>query len=160
MAIASLMDLLDSHNTPYVVISHSPAFTAQCIAGLAHIPGKELAKTVVVRLDAKLALAVLPAMFRVDLALLKKAANSHAAVLASEEDFFELFPECETGAMPPFGNLYGMETFADESLAQDKEIAFNAGSHRELIRMSWEDYRKLAAPRLAKFAAGRNAEAA
>lgn len=160
MALAKLMDYLDENHTRYVVISHSPAFTAQCIAGLAHIPGKELAKAVMVKLDGQLAMAVLPASYRVDLNLLKEAAHAGSAVLAGEEDFFDRFPESETGAMPPFGNLYGIPVFAEESLAKDKEIAFNAGTHRELIRISWDDFARLVEPKTVRFAAGHPAEAA
>ena len=159
MAIESLTDYLDMHRVAYIVISHSPAFTAQGIAGLTHISGKELAKTVIVKLDGKLVMAVLPAKFHVDLVALRHAAHARKAELASEEDFQDAFPECETGAMPPFGNLYGLAVFADESLEKDKEIAFNAGTHRELIRMSWADFKELAQPTMIRFAAG-HAEAA
>lgn len=160
MALASLMEFLDRHQVRYILISHSPAYTAQGIAGLTHIPGKELAKTVIVKLDGKLAMAVIPATFHVDLAILKKAAHATTVVLASEAEFRDQFPECETGAMPPFGNLYGVPVFAEESLTKDKEIAFNAGTHRELIRMSWEDFEKLVMPTVIRFAAGRTPAAA
>lgn len=160
MALARLTEYLDERHVKYVVISHSPAYTAQGIAGLAHIPGKELAKTVIVKLDGDLAMAVLPAKYHVDLASLKKAANAKSAALATEDEFKYRFLECETGAMPPFGNFYGLAVFADVSLEDDKEIAFNAGTHRELIRMAWADYKKLADPTMARFAAGRVSEAA
>ncbi len=160
MALTSLMEYLDTHNVAYVVISHSPAYTAQGIAGLAHISGKELAKTVIVKLDGKLAMAVVPAKFHVDLALLKRAANAKTVALASEDEFKDRFPQCETGAMPPFGNLFSLDVFADESLENDKEIAFNAGTHRELIRMAWEDFKRLVGPKVIQFAAGRSVEAA
>ena len=160
MSLSSLKEYLDKHNVKYIVVSHSPAYTAQGIAALAHIPGKELAKTVVVKLDGKLVMAVLPASFHVDLGRLKEATKAKAAELASEDEFKHRFPECETGAMPPFGNLYGIEVFADENLTNDKEIAFNAGSHRELIRLAWEDFEKLAKPKVIRFASGRAAEAA
>jgi Ala-tRNA(Pro) deacylase len=160
MQLSSLKEYLDKHNIKYVAISHSPAYTAQGIAALTHIPGKELAKTVIIRLDGKLVMAVLPASFHVDLGLLKQATKAKAVELASEDEFKDQFPECETGAMPPFGNLYGLDVFADESLAKDKEIAFNAGSHRELIRLGWEDFEKLAKPRIIRFSTGRTAEAA
>ena len=160
MAFSSLQEFLDRHNVRYIVLSHSPAYTAQGVAGLTHIPGKELAKTVIVKLDGKLVMAVVPAMFHVDLAQLKKAANAKTVALASEEEFRDRFPECETGAMPPFGNLYGIPVFADEILAKDKEIAFNAGSHRELIRMGWEDFEKLVEPKVVRIAAGRTFAAA
>lgn len=160
MALERLMEFLDSNNIRYVVITHSPAYTAQGIAGLAHIPGKELAKTVMVKLDGKLVMAVLPANYHVDLGLLKKSTNGHSVALAAEEDFADTFPLCETGAMPPFGNLYGIPVFADESLENDKEIAFNAGTHRELVRMAWEDFKKLVHPKVVHIAAGHTVAAA
>jgi len=160
MPSESLTRFLDEHNIAYVVISHSPAYTAQGIAALAHVPGKELAKTVIVKLDEKLAMAVLPANFHVDLMALRRGAKIHSAALASEEDFKNRFPECETGAMPPFGNLFGLAVFADESLEKDSEIVFNAGNHRELIRMSWADFKRLAEPIVIRLAAGRSAAAA
>ena len=160
MPLASLTEYLDKHSVKYIVISHSPAYTAQGIAALSHIPGKELAKTVVVKLDGQLTMAVLPASFRVDVGLLKKATNAKHVELASETEFKGRFPECETGAMPPFGNLYGIDVIADESLAKDKEIAFNACSHRELIRLAWEDFERLAKPKVTRFAAMRAVKAA
>lgn len=160
MAATKLTEFLDMHKIPYLVISHSPAYTAQGIAGLTHISGRELAKTVIMKLDGNLAMAVLPANFHVDLAALRRAVGAATAVLASEEDFGQVFPECETGAMPPFGNLYGLPVYADDSLEKDKEIAFNAGTHRELIRMSWDDFKRLAQPKILRFAAGRVVEAA
>ena len=160
MALASLMDYLDVHNVAYVVISHSPAYTAQGIAGITHIPGRALAKTVIVRLDGKLVMAVLPAKFHVDLDLFRKAANAKTVAIANEDEFKDRFPQCETGAMPPFGNLFGFDVFADDSLENDKEIAFNAGTHRELVRMAWDDFKKLAKPKVVRLAAGRSAQAA
>lgn len=153
MSVARLKDFLDSYGIRYIVISHSVAYTAQGIAALAHIPGKELAKTVVVKLDGKLAMAVLPASCQVDLPSLREATGAKSAELATEMEFRPSFPDCETGAMPPFGNLYGMPVFADESLAQDEEIAFNAGSHRELFRMKWNDYLHMVRPEVVKLAA-------
>jgi Ala-tRNA(Pro) deacylase len=109
-----------------------------------------LAKTVIVKTDEKPVMAVVPASFHVELRLLKKATGAQSVELASEEEFKGLFPECETGAMPPFGNLYGIDVYADETLARDREIAFNAGSHRELIRLAWEDFNRLAKPKVAQ----------
>jgi len=156
MSLTTLKNFLDDKQIRYVVISHSLAYTAQGIAALAHIPGKELAKTVIVRIDGALAMAVVPASRHVDLAMLKSAADAKTVEVAAEKDFKDRFPDCETGAMPPFGNLYGMAVFADESLAQDKEIAFNAGTHRELVRMAWEDFERLATPKIARLAIGRS----
>jgi len=152
MSLSRLRQFLDSYNIKYVVMSHSVAYTAGGIAALTHIPGKELAKTVIVRVDDKLAMAVVSASQHVDLELLKAATNARTVQLATEDAFKDRFPDCETGAMPPFGNLYGMDVFADESLARDKDIAFNAGSHRELVRLAWEDFEKLVHPKLMKLA--------
>jgi Ala-tRNA(Pro) deacylase len=138
---------LDSNKIRYVTITHSPAYTAQGIAHSAHIPGKEVAKTVIVRVDRKLSMVVLPANQKVNLDALRKALNAREAELASEEDFKDMFPDCETGAMPPFGNLYDVEVHVAEALARDKEIAFNAGTHTELIRMDYGDFERLVKPK-------------
>jgi len=160
MPLKSLKEFLDKHNVRYIVISHSPAYTAQGIAALTHIPGKELAKTVMVNMDGSLVMAVLPASFHVDLKRLKVEAMATTVALASESEFKDRFPDCEIGAMPPFGNLYGVEVFAEKSLAKDEEISFNAGSHRELIRLAWEDFEKLVKPKVIRFATGTIAETA
>ena len=148
MPVERLKQFLESEGVKYVTISHSQAFTAQEIASSAHIPGKELAKTVMVKIDGDMAMAVLPADDRVDRDLLKQAAGADTVELASESDFKGLFPNCELGAMPPFGNLWDMEVFADERLAEDEEIAFNAGSHSELVRLAWEDFVHLVEPEI------------
>ena len=153
MPVNRLKQYLDSFGIRYVVISHSMAYTAQGVAALAHVPGKELAKTVIVKMDGRFAMAVVPASRHVNLAQLKDAVHANRVELAPEEEFQTMFPDCETGAMPPFGNLYDMPVFADESLARDKEIAFNAGSHRELVRLSWEDFSRLVEPIVLSFTA-------
>ncbi|MFZ0687847.1 MAG: YbaK/EbsC family protein [Terriglobales bacterium] len=146
MPLSTLRDFLDRNRIQYLVISHSLAYTAQGIAALTHTPGKELAKTVMVMVDGRLAMAVVPASFRVDLYRLKKYLGADLVELASESDFRDRFPDCETGSMPPFGNLYGMDVFVDQTLAEDQQIAFNAGSHRELVRMKFVDFRELVKP--------------
>ena len=151
MPVKRLKEFLDSHNMKYVTISHSRAFTAQETATSAHIPRKELAKTVMVKADGKMAMAVLPASYKVDFDLLKKATGSGKIEIADEEDFKGLLPGCEVGAMPPFGNLFGMDVFVAKSLTEDEEIAFNAGSHRELVRMAYKDFEGLVKPRVLKF---------
>jgi Ala-tRNA(Pro) deacylase len=150
MPVKKLKEFLDGNGVKYVSISHSPAFTAQEIAASAHIPGKDLAKTVMVKLDGKMAMAVLPASFKVDFEHLKRAAGAESAELATEEEFKGIFPECELGAMPPFGNLYGMPVFVSQALAEDEEIAFNAGSHIELIKLAYEDFARLVEPKVAR----------
>jgi Ala-tRNA(Pro) deacylase len=153
MPANKLKEFLDNQHVKYVTISHSTAYTAQEVAELAHIRGKELAKTVMVKVDGKMAMAVLPASYKVDLNLLKLASGAETVGLATEAEFQGLFPDCETGAMPPFGNLYGMGVFAEESLAKDEEIVFNAGSHRELFRLAYKDFERIVQPGVGRFAA-------
>lgn len=146
MPVTRLKEFLDRENVKYVTIGHSPAFTAQEIAERAHIPGKELAKTVMVKIDGKLAMIVVPASEHVRLAHLKEALGADEVELAGEYEFRERFPDCETGAMPPFGNLYDIPVFVSATLREDDEIAFNAGSHSELIRMAYADFERLVKP--------------
>ena len=146
MPVTRLKEFLDRENVKYVTIGHSPAFTAQEIAERAHIPGRELAKTVMVKIDGELAMIVVPASDHVKLAHLKEALGADEVELAGEYEFKERFPDCETGAMPPFGNLYDMKVFVSAPLREDDEIAFNAGSHSELIRMSYADFERLVNP--------------
>jgi len=148
MACAKLQEYLDERRVRYVSLKHSPAFTAQEIAASAHIPGRELAKTVVVKLDGTMALVVLPAPDMVRMKHLKAETGAGDVSLATEEEFKDRFPDCEVGAMPPFGNLYGMDTFVEERLTEDEEIAFNAGTHTELIRMAYADFQDLVRPRI------------
>lgn len=151
MCVAKLKNFLDSNNIKYVSIIHSPAYTAQEIAATAHMPGKELAKTVMMKIDGKMAMAVLPANRKVLLQDFMEATGAKEAKFATEKEFKDLFPECETGAMPPFGNLYDMEVFVSPGLAEDVEIAFNAGNHQELIKLAYKDYERLVKPRVCRF---------
>jgi len=144
---------LDKHNIQYVTIIHSPAYTAQGIAAAAHVVGRELAKTVMVKVGGKMAMAVLPAPFKVNFDLLREAIGSSHVELATEKEFEGMFPDCEVGAMPPFGNLYGMDVYVAETLAEDDEIAFNAGTHTELIRMNYRDFEQLVNPKILRFSA-------
>jgi Ala-tRNA(Pro) deacylase len=155
MPLNKVRAFLDTHGTKYVVISHSKAYTAQGIAAISHISGRTLAKTVIVKLDGDLAMAVLPACYQVDLEALRAATGVRTAELATEREFKQFFPDCETGAMPPFGNLYSIPVYVDEALAEDREIAFNAGSHYELIKMSYRDFDRLVKPEVMEFASGR-----
>jgi Ala-tRNA(Pro) deacylase len=152
MPVQRLKDFLDEHQVKYVVISHSRAFTTQEIAAATHIPGKELAKTVIVDIDGKAAMAVLPGSQNVDLALLRDALGAERVTLAKEAAFKDRFPECDVGAMPPFGNLYGMPVYVADSLTEDEEIAFNAGSHDQLVKMAYRDFERLVQPEVMRFA--------
>lgn len=153
MPVRRLKQYLDENDVHYVTLSHSLAYTAQEIAALTHIKGKYLAKTVMVKIDGEMAMAVLPASFHVDLDLLKEAAGARRAELATEEEFRGLFPQCEVGAMPPFGNLWNMDVFVDRRLTEDREIAFTAGSHTELVRLPYEDFARLVQPKTVDFSA-------
>ena len=154
MPVKKLRDFLDHERVKYVAINHSPAYTAQEIAASAHVRGKELAKTVMVMLDGRLAMAVVPASRKVGFDLLREAAGAENAQLAGEQAFRDMFSGCEVGAMPPFGNLYGMDVYVSELLAKDEEIAFNAGSHTELIRLAYADFARLVNPKVARIAYG------
>ena len=149
MPVNKLKNFLDAEHVKYVSIKHSAAYTAQEIAASAHIPGKELAKTVMVKLDGRMAMVVLPATRKANLQALLEAAGADKVELAKETEFARLFPGCERGAMPPFGNLYDMAVYVAESLAEDEQIAFNAGSHTELIRLAYADFERLVQPTLA-----------
>ena len=151
MACGKLIKYLDDNNVPYVTITHSQAFTAQQVAASAHIKGREMAKTVIIKINDKLAMAVLPATYHVDFHLLKEITGNENVVLAHESEFKELFEDCETGAMPPFGNLYNMDVYVAQSLTEEVEIAFNAGTHSELIRMGYSDFERLVKPKILKF---------
>jgi Ala-tRNA(Pro) deacylase len=152
MILKALCEYLDRERIRYTIISHSPAFTAQEIAAASHVSGRELAKTVILLLDGELAMAVLPASFRVDLEMLGELTGADRVELAAEADFRARFPGCETGAMPPFGNLFDLPVHVADELADDEFIAFNAGSHTELIQMRYRDFERLVQPRVLGFA--------
>lgn len=152
MPVKKLKEFLDSNGVKYMTINHSIAYTAQEIAASACIPGKELAKTVILKVDGKMVMAVLSASEKIDFELLKKSFVTSKITLATENEFQSMFPECDIGAMPPFGNLYGMDVVVTDSLRENPEIAFNGGSHSELIRMLYKDFERLANPRVVKLA--------
>ncbi|MGH8020213.1 MAG: aminoacyl-tRNA deacylase [Opitutaceae bacterium] len=148
MNAPNLRQYLDREKISYSIVSHAPAFSAQKIAALAHVPGRQMAKTVMVKLDGQLAMAVMPADLAVDLEHLGEVTGASRVDLASEWEFKDRFPDCEAGAMPPFGNLYGMPVFVADALAEDEFIVFNACNHHEMIRMRYADFARLVQPRL------------
>jgi len=152
MPMRKLRQYLDKHHVNYATITHSPAYTAQQIAASAHVPGKHLAKTVIITIDDRPAMVVLPANCRVDLPWLRHHTGTENINLASEQDFASWFPDCETGAMPPFGNLFGMDVYLDSRLTDNDDIVFNAGNHTELLKMSYKDYSELVQPIIMKSA--------
>ncbi len=151
MPALKLKNYLDEHGVKYVNIKHSQAYTAQEIAASAHIKGKGFAKSVLVKIDGQMAMAVLPASYKVDFDMLKEALGTDKARLANEQEFKDKFPGCEVGAMPIFGNIYGLEVYVAASLVEDEEIAFNAGTHTELIRLAYKDFEKLVRPKIVRF---------
>jgi Ala-tRNA(Pro) deacylase len=141
-----LKNYLDKNKVKYIIISHSPAYTAQDIAHSIHHTGKEIAKTVIVKNDNGYAMVVLPASNIINTNLLKIAMRSHKFELATENELEELFPDCPVGAIPPFGNLYNLNVFVSKHLSQKKEIIFNAGSRTDVLKMKYKDYKKLVNP--------------
>ena len=154
MPASKLTQFLDDHHVPYETIRHSPTYTAQKTAAAAHVIGKEVAKTVMIRVDGRLAMAVLPAPMHVDFRALSRELRGAAVTLADEADFRERFPDCEVGAMPPFGNLYDLDVYVDRHLSEDEVIAFNACTHTELIQLPYRDYETLVQPTVLRFASG------
>lgn len=150
MPVTRLKETLDRDHIKYVLISHSPAFTSQEVAASAHVSGKEMAKTVIVRAGDHLIMAVLPASRQIDFDRLSRELQVDIA-LASEEEFKGLCPDCELGAMPPFGLFYGIDVLIDKRLEEVEEICFNAGTHRELLRMSLADFKKIIQPKVMAF---------
>ncbi len=152
MPARKLISWLDENRVKYVTVRHSIAYTAQETAESAHVSGKDFAKTVMVRLDDAMAMAVLRGDDKLDVDLLRAAAGARDARIADEAEFQGLFPGVDVGAMPPFGNLWGLPVFADEALAGEHDIAFNAGSHSELVRLAWADFERLVKPVVARIA--------
>ena len=151
MPAIALKEYLDSHGIRYVSIRHSLAYTAQEVAASAHVLGRDFAKTIIVSSDEGLAMVVLPASRRLVLADLREMLSADHVRLASEAEFKAVFPDCELGAMPPFGNLYGMPVYVAASLAEEPEIAFNAGTHTEVIKLAYEDFDRLVQPTVLDF---------
>jgi Ala-tRNA(Pro) deacylase len=146
--LTKLKEFLDANGIRYRVQSHRPAFTAQEVAAAEHVPGREMAKVVMVRDGRDYLMVVLPAPYHVDLERLGKAAGRSDVHLATEAEFARLFPGCDPGAMPPFGNLYGLPVWVDESLTRDDEIVFNAGNHEQTVHMKYADFARLVRPKI------------
>ena len=146
-----LVTFLDHNHVNYATLSHAEAYTAHAVASAVHLPASEVAKTVMIKVDGELAMAVVPASRDIDLEILEAALGANRVRIAGESHFKRRFPDCETGAMPPFGNLYGMRVYVDEALTRDDVIAFEAGTHRETITMTYSDFARLVRPVVLKF---------
>lgn len=151
MPAKTLKAYLDRRGVKYVSIKHSPAYTAPEIAASAHVSGRDFAKTVIVMIESEMAMVVLPANRQIVLSELRDLLDTNHVRLASETEFKDAFPDCELGAMPPFGNLYMMKTYVTANLADEEEIVFNAGTHTELIRMAYLDFERLVGPTVLDF---------
>ena len=149
-----LKTYLEENGVDYQVLYHPRVYTAQEVAAAQHVSGKELAKVVMIKVDKELAMMVLPASRMLDMDKLKRVFQGRRTKLALEEEFQGLFPDCEIGAMPPFGNLYDLQVYIDTALADQPHIVFQAGSHVETISMAYSDFANLVQPKVADFAAG------
>jgi Ala-tRNA(Pro) deacylase len=148
---AKLKEYLDQHNIKYTASTHSSAYTAQELAAVMHVPGKDLAKVVMVKIDGSFTMLVMPAHHHINFEQLKQATGAERVELATETEFQNLFPDCEVGAMPPFGNLYGLPVYVARPLTDEEDIVFNAGTHRDAIRMTGADYGRLVNPTVLDF---------
>ncbi len=150
MILRKLRQFLDALRVQYMIIHHVPAFTAQEIAAKAHVPGNEMIKTVMVKVDGRMMMVAVPASAVVDLERLRISLKARTVELASEREFRNLFPDCEVGAMPPLGEFWNVGMVMSRALLHDKYVAFNAGTHRDVIQMAFEDYRQLAHPQVVR----------
>jgi len=146
MLSQKVIEFLKDHNVRYHVIEHPLSYSSQKAAEAAHIPGRFIAKSVIISVEGKMKMVVLPATESLDLGQLMNLFNTRNVSLAIEDDFMPLFKDCEKGGIPPFGNLYGMEVYVRKDLTHDEVIAFNGGDHTELIRIAYRDYEKLVHP--------------
>jgi Ala-tRNA(Pro) deacylase len=149
--MTDLIRYLSSNKVEFQVLEHDPAFSAHDVAVVTHIPESAMAKAILVRIDDHFWMAVLRADQRINPQLVKRSFSAKHVHLAHEEDLGTLFPDCQIGAMPPFGNLYGLPVLVDESLAEDEEIVFNACTHTKAIRMKFKDFRRLVKPVIGGF---------
>lgn len=143
-----ILEFLDESRVPYKVLEHRPVFSAQRLAQIEHEPGRFVAKPVIVKADGRFLMCVLPADAKIDLETLKGQLRAESTELADEEDIARLFPDCEVGAEPPFGNLFHLDTVMDKALEKDDHIVFRAGSHTKAVRLDMADYRKLVHPKV------------
>lgn len=155
MPLKRVREYLNREGVGYSIIVHPAAFTTQQVAAAAHVPGHEVAKSVIVKLDGLLAMAVVPGDLNLDLQHMRVATGASEIDLASEWEFKDRFPDCEAGAMPPFGNLYGIPVFVADALEDDEFISFNACNHREMIRLRYDDFVRLVRPRILDIASQR-----
>lgn len=153
--LGDVVNYLKKNSVPYEVLEHPPAFSAHEVAQASHVQDKDLAKTLIIHTDDKYCMVVIPGDHRLDLHLLKDVVKAKHLHLSHEEDLKLLFPDCELGAMPPFGNLYALQVIVDKALSNDDEIVFNACSHTKSIRLKMKDYMRLVNPSVAEISRSR-----
>jgi len=146
-----VVKFLDESGVKYELTQHEPAFTAQRMAAATGEPGRYVAKPVIVRVDGKNMMCVLPASRKIDMDALKSKLGAKSVELLGEKDIGQIFGDCELGAEPPFGNLYDLPTIMDKSLEKDEHIMFQGGTHDKAIRISMADYRRLVSPKVLEF---------
>lgn len=154
MPCMNVKEFLDNQGIDYEIILHRRSDTAQATASAAHVPASKLAKTVIVKVDGTLHMAVVPGSERLDLGLLKAATGASSVALANEAEFQASFPGCEPGAMPPFGNMYGLPVWVDGEVAANPQMVFNAGTHTELVSLAYQDFARVVAPQVVSLARG------
>ena len=147
-----LESYLRENGVGFEVMTHGQAFTMQEVAAMLHVPGEQVAKVVMIKADEEMAMLVLPAPYRMNVDKVCTLLDAEKACLAKEKEFEDLFPDCATGAMPPFGNLYGLPVYVDQSLADQDDIVFRIGTHRETMKLAYADYARLAKPTVGDFA--------
>lgn len=146
-----LQSYLDTNKIPYELLSHPKAYTAHDLAETTHVPGCLVAKVVVVKADGYFVMTVLPSTWRVDLKRLREALDARDLRLATEAEIANIFPDCQVGAMPPFGNLYGIEVYVDQLLSEDESIVFEAGTYVGAMKLRYKDFAALVRPKVAAF---------
>jgi len=152
MTTTNLVQYLNQSGIPFELVTHLPAFSAHDVASATHVTDKELAKTIIIHADEGNWMAVLPANYRLNDRLIKRALGVKHVHFLQEEELTKLFPDCEVGAMPPIGNLYSMPVVVDKTMTQDDQIVFNAGTHTESVKMKFGDFENLVHPRVAQIA--------
>jgi Ala-tRNA(Pro) deacylase len=148
--LRKLKEVLDEANVSYEVYHHVLAYTAQEVVTAQHLSAKEMAKVVMLKVDGNLVMGVIAASHKINLNTAKASLGAKEARLASEDEFISRFPECEIGAMPPFGNLFGLPVFVDPALEKDEYIYFNAGNHLQTVRLKYQDFARLVKPQTAR----------
>lgn len=158
--VRKLKEVLDQAKIPYEVYNHPRAFTTQEIAATQHITGRAMAKVVILKVDGSFVMVVLPSNRMVSFAHVKTGLGAKKVALTTEEQFAALFPECEIGAMPPFGNLFGLPVYLDPALERYDSIYFNAGNHLQTVKMKYEDFKRLVKPEIVTLTEGKKKKAA